>query len=81
MALELLKSETRDGVLLLTLNDPATRNAMGPVLMREVESEIDRFAADPALRALVLTGADPAFCSGANLRGFDSRAAHTVGPS
>ena len=70
MAFECLRSETRDGVLLLTMDDPATRNALGPQLTTELEQEIDRFEQDPALRVLVLTGTDPAFCSGANVRGF-----------
>jgi 2-(1,2-epoxy-1,2-dihydrophenyl)acetyl-CoA isomerase len=69
---EMIKSETTsDGVLILTLNDPATRNSLTEQLMGELTSEIDRFSSDPDLRVLVLTGEDPAFCSGANVRGFN----------
>jgi 2-(1,2-epoxy-1,2-dihydrophenyl)acetyl-CoA isomerase len=72
MAFDYIHSEsTADGVLLLTLDDPSTRNAYGGQLSQELEGEIDRFAQDPELRVLVLTGADPAFCSGANVRGFN----------
>jgi 2-(1,2-epoxy-1,2-dihydrophenyl)acetyl-CoA isomerase len=72
MAFDYIHSEsTADGVLLLTLDDPSTRNAYGGQLSQEIEGEIDRFAQDPELRVLVLTGADPAFCSGANVRGFN----------
>jgi enoyl-CoA hydratase/carnithine racemase len=72
MTFELLNSETTpEGVLVLTLNDPATRNSLTPTLTEELNSEVDRFAQDPDLRVLVFTGADPAFCSGANVRGFD----------
>jgi 2-(1,2-epoxy-1,2-dihydrophenyl)acetyl-CoA isomerase len=70
MAFENLRSETRDGVLILTMDDPPTRNALGPKLYEELDQEIDRFESDDGLRVLVLTGADPAFCSGANVRGF-----------
>ena len=70
MALECLRSETRDGVLILTMDDPATRNALGPQLTQGLEQEVDRFEKDSSLRVLVLTGTDPAFCSGANVRGF-----------
>ena len=70
MAFECIRSETTEnGVLVLTLNDPATRNALGGQLSDELEGEVDRFGQDPALRVLVITGADPAFCSGANVRG------------
>ena len=37
----------------------------------ELYAELDRFEADPDDRALVLTGRDPSFCSGANVRRFD----------
>lgn len=36
----------------------------------EISAEIDRLESDPDLRCLVLTGNDPAFCSGANVRGM-----------
>ena len=72
MPFEMLISETTpDGVLVLTLNDPTTRNSLTETLTRELTGEVARFAQDPELRVLVLTGADPAFCSGANVRGFD----------
>ncbi len=72
MAFEFIHSETTDdGVLILTLDDPKTRNALGGQLSEELEGEIDHFGQDPELRVLVLTGADPAFCSGANVRGFN----------
>ena len=72
MAFECIRSETtEDGVLVLTLNDPTTRNALGPQLSAELEGEVDRCGQAPALRVLVITGTDPAFCSGANVRGFN----------
>ncbi len=71
MAFEFIRSETRDGVLILTLNDPATRNSWGGQLAQEAESEIDRLAQDPDLRCLVITGEGRAFCSGANVKGFN----------
>src|SRR5712692_4742888 len=72
MAFEFIRSETtEDGVLVLTLNDPTTRNALGGQLSEELEGEVDRCGQDQGLRVLVITGADPAFCSGANVRGFN----------
>jgi 2-(1,2-epoxy-1,2-dihydrophenyl)acetyl-CoA isomerase len=84
MAFEKLLSETTsDGVLVLTMNDPATLNALGAPLMPELLSEVERFDRDPELRAHVVTGAGRAFSSGANLRGFareiDQREADPVG--
>lgn len=69
----LLKRQTADGVLILTLNDPATRNALGPDLSDDLVQSVHDFADNPDLRCLVLTGAGSAFCSGANVRGFKKR--------
>ncbi len=71
MAFEkIISNTTPEGVLVLTMNDPETLNSLGEPLMPELISEVDRFAADPNLRALVITGAGRAFSSGANVRGF-----------
>ena len=70
---KILSETTSDRVLVLTMNDPETLNALGEPLLPELESEIDRFAADSDLRALVITGAGRAFSSGANVRGFARR--------
>lgn len=73
MSDDYIKTELRDGVLLLTLHDPATRNAINPQMAAEFFAALERFEDDPALRVLLLTGAAPAFCSGANVRGFYGR--------
>ncbi len=64
---------TSDGVLVLTINDPATRNALDNVLLSELVSEVKRFSADQDLKVLLITGAGTAFSSGANVRGFAAR--------
>ena len=60
-----------DGVLTITMDDPSTRNAIGDEMATEIVGEIDRLESDPELRSLVLTGRDPSFCSGANVRRMD----------
>lgn len=65
-----IKTELRDGVLRLTLHDPPTRNAINPQMAAEFFAAMERFEDDPQQRVLLLTGAAPAFCSGANVRGF-----------
>lgn len=68
MTHEFIQVEQREGVLVITMDDPKTRNAMGQEMATEVNQELERFSADPELRVVVLTGRDPAFCSGANVR-------------
>ena len=72
MASGYVETERAGGVLTLTLKDPATRNAINPEMAREFLDALEGFEDDPGQRVLVLTGAAPAFCSGANVRGFRS---------
>lgn len=73
MEYEFIKTESRDGVFILTMHDPATRNALGSEMAREITEALDRFEDDPEDRVLLLTGTEPSFCSGANVRGFNQR--------
>ncbi|MGB3474785.1 MAG: enoyl-CoA hydratase-related protein [Mycobacterium sp.] len=57
----------RDGVRTLTLNRPARKNAINPELWRALRDALRDAADDPDLRALVITGAGGAFCSGADI--------------
>ena len=56
-----------DGVAVVTLNRPAKYNALTPDLLDQLSAAFDALAADAELRAVVLTGADPAFCAGIDL--------------
>ena len=71
MAYEFIKTENREGVLVLTMHDPPTRNALGPEMSTEFRAELDRFEDDPECRVLLVTGTAPSFSSGANERNFN----------
>jgi len=63
---------TRDGaVLTVTLNRPDTYNAINRAMHEGLAAAL-REANDPAVRAVVLTGAGRGFCSGQDLREFES---------
>lgn len=63
----------RDGkVGILTLNDPASLNAMTPELLGDLAQAVGEMSLDPGIRALVLTGEGRGFCSGQNLKAFNS---------
>lgn len=55
-----------DGVALLTLDNPDVRNAMSDEMTSSWLRAIEELEADRALRAVVVTGAGTAFCSGGN---------------
>src|SRR5438270_3107656 len=56
------------GVLRLTLNRPAQRNALSVELMTALGQALDRAAAERNARVVVIAGAGPAFCAGHDLR-------------
>jgi enoyl-CoA hydratase/carnithine racemase len=56
------------GVLRLTLNRPAARNALSLVLMAELGQALARTARNREVRVVVIAGAGPAFCAGHDLR-------------
>ena len=56
------------GVLRLTLNRPAARNALSVRLMSALAERLDRAAAEPQCRVVVIAAAGPVFCAGHDLR-------------
>jgi len=63
-----LLTEEANGVRLITLNRPEARNALSTELMDRLVEALHAAEDDPEVRAVVLTGADPAFCAGVDLR-------------
>jgi enoyl-CoA hydratase/carnithine racemase len=59
---------TRDGdVAVLTIDRPAKRNAMTAAMWAALPGVLAGLAGDPAVRVLVVTGAGPSFCAGADI--------------
>ena len=56
-----------EGVATLTLNNPSERNTLTAAMVTEIVAAMDEIEADTSLGAIVVTGAAPAFCAGANL--------------
>lgn len=63
-----LRLETADAVATITLDRPDALNALTVALKEELLVAFERVAADPAVRAVILTGAGRAFCAGQDLR-------------
>ena len=71
MGYKFIDAQEIGAVLVLTMDDPPTRNSIGEEMAGELNQEIDRLEGSSQLRALVLTGRDPSFCSGANVKRMD----------
>lgn len=55
-------------VRIVTLNRPDKRNALSIPLLAELSKAVEAADRDPAVRAIVLRGAGPAFCAGLDLQ-------------
>lgn len=55
-------------VAVITLNRPERRNAINQALLVQLYNAIERVSGDPEIGAAVITGRDPAFCSGLDLK-------------
>lgn len=71
--------EIQNRVALLTLNRPAARNALSSELMRALPEAIVAADANDDVDVIVLTGADPAFCAGLDLRELGSSGSNLAG--
>ena len=62
-----LQVTMHERVALITLHRPAVRNALNTALIDALWEVMPAVDNDPEVRAIVLTGSDPAFCSGLDL--------------
>lgn len=74
-----LLEDLRDGVLTLTMNRPDARNALTLEMSTLLTDALRRAAIDPAVRAVVLTGAGGAFCAGGDVKAMAAGRDRDVG--
>jgi enoyl-CoA hydratase len=67
MELKTLLFDKEAGVATITLNRPKTLNALDDELIRELAQIVDSIAADPEVRAVIITGGERAFAAGADI--------------
>ena len=65
---ELLLVDATDGIATVTLNRPNQFNALSSALIEKMQEELDRIAADPSVRVVVLAARGRGFCSGHDLK-------------
>jgi enoyl-CoA hydratase len=68
MPYELILTQTRGRVGLITLNRPQAMNALNNQLMRELMDALETFDKDDAIGAMVITGNEKAFAAGADIK-------------
>ena len=67
--------EDLGAVAILTLNRPAARNSLSRAMMAALQAELDRLAAEPGIRCVVLAAEGPGFSGGHDLKELTARRA------
>ncbi len=75
---DLVRQEVAGEVTILTLDSPGSRNALSGALLAQLRAALAGALDDPGCRVIVLTGAGPAFCAGADLK--ESRTSPAAAP-
>jgi enoyl-CoA hydratase len=70
--MDVVLSEVVDRVATVTLNRPEARNALSTQLRRELVAALRQANDDDGVDVVILTGADPAFCAGIDLKELGS---------
>ena len=65
---DLVLTEVAHRVATITLNRPEARNALSGALIRDLRAAVRAAQDDDGVDVLILTGADPAFCAGLDLK-------------
>ncbi len=65
--------EREDRVAILRLNQPATRNALGPEIKAGMAKFVPELTGDAGVGCIVITGSGGAFCSGGDIKAMNSR--------
>ena len=63
-----IEIDVSEGIATITLNRPEVRNALSAELVARLGDAVVGLDKDAAVAAMILTGADPAFCAGFDLR-------------
>ncbi|MFC0450201.1 enoyl-CoA hydratase [Rhodococcus jostii] len=75
---QLVRCETHDRTAVLTLDRPESRNALNGPVLQQLTTAMAAADQDDAVDAIVLTGADPAFCAGIDLKAVAAQDPHLL---
>lgn len=78
MPYELILTETRGRVGLITLNRPQAMNALNNQLMRELMDALEAFDNEDAVGVMVITGNEKAFAAGADIKEMADKSMHDM---
>ena len=75
---EIILTETRGRVALITLNRPKALNALNLQMMGELTAALDTFDRNPAIGCIVIAGSEKAFAAGADIKEMAPQSYHDM---
>jgi 2-(1,2-epoxy-1,2-dihydrophenyl)acetyl-CoA isomerase len=72
--------DVKDGVATLTFNRPQKLNALSPDMIAQAIAALERYAVDPEIGCIVVTGAERGFCAGGDVTAMNTANATASGP-
>lgn len=76
---ELVRSELRDGIAIVTLNRPDKRNAINDAMRQDLMQVLDWAERDPEVRAVLVTANGKGFCAGGDISAMRERLSAPTG--
>jgi 2-(1,2-epoxy-1,2-dihydrophenyl)acetyl-CoA isomerase len=76
----LVRVDRADDRAIVTLDDPAKLNTLSAPLVQQLKAALEGLCSDEEIRAIVLTGADPGFSAGGDLRMMEDAPAVLASP-
>jgi enoyl-CoA hydratase/carnithine racemase len=73
LATDKMRAEVADGIGTMTIHNPERRNAISLEMWQAIETILASFAADPAVRVVIVRGGEKAFASGADISQFETQ--------
>ena len=79
MSTDVVLYEVADRIATITMNRPAARNALSSEVLQLLPKLMKKADADDAVDVIILTGTDPAFCAGLDLKELGDTAGNLSG--
>ena len=69
----LVKSELKNNILQITLNNPKYQNTLSETMIKQLDDKLQQGSRDNSVKVIILSSTGPVFCAGHNLKDLNSK--------
>ena len=73
----LVKSELKNNILQITLNNPKQQNTLSETMIKQLDDKLQQGSRDNSVKVIILSSTGPVFCAGHNLKDLNSKRAES----